>query len=78
MPMQLTPQMQQMARQLMTNFKQGMLNNHPLAAQYRQMMQGKNPEQVWQTLVNSAQSRGMDVNQKMFSEEFVRGLGLIK
>lgn len=40
----------------------------------KQMMQGKTKEQQIQTLLNAAQSRGFDINAKIFSEEDVKSL----
>lgn len=41
---------------------QGNFQNHPLFPMYQQMMQGKTQQQKFQTLINSAQSRGIDIN----------------
>lgn len=54
----------------------GMFNNHPLMKQFNQMMAGKNREQQAQTLLNLAQSRGIDINKKMFSEQDLKKFGL--
>lgn len=40
------------------------------------MMGGKDRQAQIQTLLNSAQSKGIDVNKKMFTEEDLRALGL--
>lgn len=45
---------------------------------FNQMMQGKSNEQQIQTLLNSAKSKGIDINKKMFSEADLKALGLIK
>lgn len=68
--------MNPMLSQMLNNFKQGMLRRHPLAPQYYQMMQGKNQQQIWETLMNSAKARGIDINEKRFSDDFVNALGL--
>lgn len=40
-----------------------MLGNNPAFARAQQMMQGKNPQQLKQTLYNLAQQRGIDPQQ---------------
>ena len=59
--------MQQFMMMFMQNLMQGKLNNHPLMGSYRQMMQGKTPQQQADTLLNIARSKGIDVNEKRFS-----------
>lgn len=54
----------------------GKFQNHPLMQQYNQMMAGKNPQQIMQTILNMAKSRGFDINKKIFTEEDARQLGL--
>ena len=44
--------------------------------QFNQMMAGKNPQQQMQTILNMAKSKGFDINQKIFTEEQARQLGL--
>lgn len=61
---------------IIQNYMAGMFNNHPLMKQFNQMMAGKNREQQAQTLLNLAQSRGIDINKKMFSEQDLKMLGL--
>jgi hypothetical protein len=39
-------------------------------------MQNKTPQQKVQTLINSAQSRGFDINKKCFTEQDLRQLGV--
>lgn len=41
---------------------------------FNQMMNGKSREEQIQTLLNSAQNRGMDINQKIFSQQDVNRL----
>lgn len=55
-----------------------MLQNKPEMQLFNQMMGGKTPQQQYQTILNSAKSKGIDVNQKMFSESDLRQMGLIK
>lgn len=45
---------------------------------FNQMMQGKSKGQQIETLLNSAKSKGIDVNKKMFTEADLRALGLLK
>ena len=63
---------------LMQQAMSGQMQNNPQMSLFNQMMQGKNPAQQMQTLLNSAQSKGIDINAKIFSEEDVRALGIIK
>lgn len=55
-----------------------MLQNKPEMQLFNQMMSGKNPQQQFETILNSARSKGIDVNKKMFSESDLRQMGLIK
>lgn len=52
------------------------MQNDPMMDLFNQMMQGKNPQQKFQTLLNSAKSKGMDINAKMFTESDLKALGL--
>lgn len=56
----------------------GQLQNHPLMGTFNKMMNGKSPEQQFETLLNVARSKGIDVNKKQFTENDLRQLGLIK
>lgn len=53
----------------------GQMQNNPMMGLFNQMMQGKTPEQKFQTLLNSAKSKGIDINAKTFSEADLRALG---
>lgn len=55
---------------------QGMLQKNPMMNLFNQMMGGKDRQAQIQTLLNSAQSKGIDINKKMFTEEDLRALGL--
>lgn len=55
---------------------QGMLQKNPMMNLFNQMMGGKDKQAQIQTLLNSAQSKGIDINKKMFTEEDLRALGL--
>ena len=63
---------------LMQNLMGGQMQNDPRMALFNQMMQGKDNKQQIETLLNSAKSRGIDVNAKTFSEADLRLLGLKK
>lgn len=52
-----------------------MAQNPQMRSLFNQMMQGKTKEQQMQTILNAAKSNGIDINQKVFSEEFVKMLG---
>lgn len=54
---------QQMISILMNKFLHGQLANHPLMKTVNQMMAGKTPEQQRQTIINTANSYGFDLNQ---------------
>ena len=57
---------------------QGKLQGHPLMNLFNQMMHGKSNAEKWDTLLNAAQSNNVDINEKKFSEQQLRRLGLIK
>ena len=61
---------------MMQMMMQGRFQNHPQMALFNQMMQGKNPNQQIETILNAAKSNGFDINQKMFTEEDLRALKL--
>ena len=69
---QITPQLVQMGMQMLM----GKGGNDPRMQQFSQMMSGKNQQQQFQTLLNLAKSRGLDVDAKMFSREDLQNLGL--
>ena len=74
MVMQGKMNMSQLAAQMM----QGRLQGHPAMNLFNQMMHGKNNSQKWDTLLNTAQSNNVDINEKRFSEQQLRNLGIIK
>lgn len=47
-----------------------------MAPMIQQMMQGKTPQQQFETLLNCAKSKGIDINKKMFTEDDVKSMGL--
>lgn len=65
-----------MINMLINMFFKGQLQNHPLMAQYNQMMQGKTPQQQVQTIMNMARSKGLDLNKPILTEQQARQLGL--
>lgn len=68
--------MQGMIQMIMQQMMTGQMQNNPMMGLFNQMMQGKTPEQQFQTILNSAKSRGIDVNAKMFTEADLRSMGL--
>lgn len=54
----------------------GQFNNSPQMQMFNQMMSGKSKQEQMQTLINLAQSRGVDINQKIFNESDLQMLGL--
>lgn len=61
---------------LIQNVLMGKLQNHPLMSQYNQMFKGKSQEEQLQTLINSAKSFGIDVNEKCFTKEQLKTIGI--
>lgn len=62
--------------QLISNFLMGKFQNHPMMQQFNQMMAGKSPQQIMQTILNMAKSRGFDINKKILTDEDARQIGL--
>lgn len=65
-----------MITMLINMLMNGQLKNHPMMAQFNQMMQGKNPQQQVQTIMNMAKSKGLDINTPILTEQQARQLGL--
>ena len=61
---------------LMNNFINGKLQQMPQMQFFNQMMSGKNPQQQIETIKNIAESRGIDLNAKIFSEQDLKMFGL--
>lgn len=61
---------------LLQQVMSGQLQNHPLMGTFNKMMNGKSPEQQFETLLNVAKSRGIDINKKQFTAEDLRQIGL--
>ena len=61
---------------LMNRLMTGQLQNMPQMQLFNQMMSGKTFEQQKQTILNMAQSKGLDINQKIFSEQDLKMFGL--
>lgn len=62
---------------LLNQFSTNKLQNTPVMNMFNQMMNGKTTEQQIQTLINSAQSRGIDINKKIFSKEDLKKMNLM-
>lgn len=62
---------------LINQFMNNKLQNTQFMNMFNQMMGGKTREQQIQTLINSAKSRGIDINKKMFSEEDLKKMNLL-
>ena len=43
---------------------------------FNKMMNGKSPEQQFETLLNVAKSKGIDINKKQFTADDLRQIGL--
>ena len=65
-----------MLNSLITGFIQGQFANHPLMKQVQSMLQGKSRQEQIQTLINTAQSLGLDINEKRFTAEQLQQLGI--
>lgn len=61
---------------LLQQVMSGQLQNHPLMGTFNKMMNGKSPEQQFETLLNVAKSKGIDINKKQFTAEDLRQIGL--
>ena len=65
-----------MLNSLITGLIQGQFANHPLMKQVQSMLQGKNRQEQIQTLINTAQTLGLDINEKRFTAEQLQRLGI--
>lgn len=54
----------------------GQLSKNALTQHFNTMMNGKSEKDKWQTLLNMARANGFNVDEKRFSEEDLRQLGL--
>lgn len=68
----MNPLMNRMLQEIMAGKMQGT----PMMNLFNQMMSGKSQQEKIQTLLNSAKSRGIDINKKMFSENDLKSLKL--
>lgn len=66
--------MNQLITQILNNFMAGKFQ--PQMQMFNQMMNGKTPEQQMQTILNMAKSKGIDINQKMFTEADLKSFGI--
>lgn len=64
--------LQQLLQQVMSGSFQGT----PVMQAYNQMLRGKSPKAQMETLLNCAKSKGIDINEKRFTEEDLKSLGL--
>ena len=67
---------QGMLSNLLDQAMKGSLQGHPLMNLFNQMMHGKSRSEQIDTLLNAAQSKGIDINAKQFTEDQVRRFGL--
>ena len=65
-----------MLNSLITGLRQGKFANHPLMKQVQAMLQGKSRQEQIQTLINTAQTLGLDINEKRFTAEQLQRLGI--
>ena len=65
-----------MLNSLITGLIQGQFANHPLMKQVPSMLQGKSRQEQIQTLINTAQTLGLDINEKRFTAEQLQRLGI--
>lgn len=65
-----------MLNSLITGLIQGQFANHPLMKQVQSMLQGKSRQEQIQTLINTAQTLGLDINEKRFTAEQLQRLGI--
>lgn len=65
-----------MLNSLITGLIQGKFANHPLMKQVQSMLQGKSRQEQIQTLINTAQTLGLDINEKRFTAEQLQRLGI--
>ena len=65
-----------MLNSLITGLIQGQFANHPLMKQVQSMLQGKSNQEQIQTLINTAQTLGLDINEKRFTAEQLQQLGI--
>lgn len=55
---------------------EGQFANHPLMKQAQNMLSGKSKQGQIETLLNTAKTLGLDLNEKRFSAEQLRSLGI--
>lgn len=58
------------------NLMAGRMQGHPLMQQFNKMMNGKSPTEQFQTILNSAQSMGIDINEKCFTKAQLANMGI--
>lgn len=65
-----------MLNSLITGLMQGQFANHPIMKQVQSMLKGKSRQEQIQTLMNTAQTLGLDINEKRFTAEQLQRLGI--
>lgn len=65
-----------MLNNLFMNILQGQFNNHPLMKQAQAMLKGKSKKEKIQTLINTANTLGLDINEKRFSANDLKQIGI--
>lgn len=65
-----------MLNSLISGFLQGQFANHPMMKQVQSMLQGKSRQEQIQTLMNTAQTLGFNINEKRFTAEQLQRLGI--
>ena len=68
--------MNQILNNIFQQIMAGKMQGTPMMNLFNQMMHGKSQQEKIQTLLNSAKSRGIDINKKMFSENDLKSLKL--
>lgn len=65
-----------MLNNLLMGLLEGQFANHPLMKQAQNMLSGKSKQGQIETLLNTAKTLGLDLNEKRFSAEQLRSLGI--
>ena len=68
--------MNQIMNRMLQEIMAGKMQGTPMMNLFNQMMSGKSQQEKIQTLLNSAKSKGIDINKKIFSENDLKSLKL--
>ena len=68
--------MNQIMNRMLQEIMAGKMQGTPMMNLFNQMMSGKSQQEKIQTLLNSAKSKGIDINKKIFSENDLKSLRL--